>query len=161
MSTQLPARWTTRRARPFATLPFDGFQHRLGRFFDEPFGFADAESFTWTPTVDVEENEKELTLTAEMPGMDEADVDIEIEDDVLTLSGEKKEERESEGSNGENLRIWERRYGSFSRSFALPKSVAADKIKAEFANGILTVRMPKTAQAKGRRIPIKGSRAKK
>jgi len=158
MTTLLPMRWTHHRSSPFPAVPYDGFQNRLQRFFEEPI--AQAEAFSWTPIVDVEENDSELTLTAEMPGMQETDVDIEVEGNVLTLSGEKKEERHSEEKDGLNLRIWERRYGSFTRSFTLPITVNEEKIKAEFVDGVLTVHLPKTAEAKGRRIAIK-AKAKK
>ena len=125
----------------------------MSRFFDWPF--EEGEALGWTPTVDVEETDKALVLTAEMPGLEVDDVEIEVEGNLLTLSGEKTVERESEDTDGRNLRVWERRYGSFSRTFTLPNAVEADKIKADFENGVLTIRMPKTAEAKGRRIPVK------
>ncbi len=99
----------------------------------------------------------ELILTAELPGMIEDDVHLEIENNILTIRGEKREERE-EGDEKRSFHVWERRYGSFQRAFTLPKSVTTDKIKANFDNGILTVRMPKAAKAKSRTIEIKGTK---
>lgn len=151
MRTLIPTRWAGRGLRTFPE--FEGTENRLSRFFDWPF--EEGETFGWTPTVDVEETDEALVLTAEMPGLEAENVEIEVEGNLLTLSGEKTAERESEETDGRNLRVWERRYGSFSRSFTLPNAVEADKIKADFENGVLTIRMPKAAEAKGRRIPVK------
>lgn len=149
MSKTVPTTW---RADMWPTAwREDPFERRLGRFF-EPF--AAPEGLPWTPSVDVEETDEELTLTAELAGMDGDDVDIEVENHVLTFSGEKTEVRESDGEEG-SLRVWERRYGSFSRSFTLPNTIDAENIKAEFDKGVLTVHMPKTKEARGRRIAIK------
>jgi len=129
----------------------DPFETRLTRLF-EPFN--DAEGVLLVPMVDVQETDDGMTLTAELPGMDGDDVEIEVENNVLTMSGEKKQVRESDGTDG-NMRIWERRYGKFSRSFTLPSAIDAEHIKADFDKGVLTVRMPKRAEARGRRIAIK------
>ena len=80
-------------------------------------------------------------------------VSVEIENNVLTISGEKVEER-TEGEEERRYHVWERSYGSFRRSFTLPRSVKADDITARFENGILTVHLPKVSEAKGRRIEI-------
>ena len=105
----------------------------------------------------MEEGADELILTAELPGMAEEDVRLEIENNILTIRGEKREERE-EGDDKRNFHVWERRYGSFQRAFTLPKSVTLDEIKADFDNGILTVRMPKAVEAKSRAIKITGTK---
>jgi HSP20 family protein len=124
---------------------------RLGRLFDEVFGGEPAEGMGWSPAVDIVEHDGELRLTAEMPGIRREDVQIEVNEGMLTIRGEKKEEKETK--NG-NARLVERSYGSFERSFTLPRSVAADRIEAEFTDGVLMVHMPKTEKAVGRRIEI-------
>lgn len=106
----------------------------------------------WGPPVDLEETENELIFTAELPGMNKDDVDIEIENGVLAIRGEKKEERKEE-QKGRRY-VYERQYGSFLRSFTLPRSVDQDRIRARFDNGVLTVTLPKTEQARGKRISV-------
>ncbi len=135
---------------------FTGFANRLPHLFDEPWDTPEPTG-SWFPAVNVEEELEELILTAELPGMAEEDVNLEIENNILTIRGEKREERE-EGDDKRSFHVWERRYGSFQRAFTLPKSVQTDKIKAEFDNGVLTVRMPKAAEAKSRSIQIKGGK---
>ena len=133
----------------------EGFENRLNKLFDEPFMTPTFTTAEWLPTVDVAETDDALLLTAEMPGLTEEDVEIELEGNVLTLRGEKKEEYEKEEEKGERrMRIWERRYGKFARSFTVPNTVDAEKIEAEFENGILKIHLPKTLEAKGRRILI-------
>jgi len=107
----------------------------------------------WAPPVSVAETGDELIFTAELPGLSENDVSIEIENDVLTISGEKTEER-TEGEEERNYHVWERSYGSFRRSFTLPRAVNTADASAEFENGVLEIRLPKSAEAKGRRIEI-------
>lgn len=146
----------TRYRPPLARLDpwqeLDAFRNRLASFFPMPAVTADVgNGFTWNPLMDITENDDALMLTAELPGMDEKDVDIEIENNVLTVRGEKKREHEE---TDERHHIWERSYGSFERSLALPRAVAADKITAKFDKGVLTVTMPKTKEAKGRKIMI-------
>ena len=117
--------------------------------FETAFGTA-------TPMVDVVENEKEYRITAELPGMDARDVELMISDDLLTLRGEKKEEK---SEKTENYYLSERRFGSFQRSFQLPQGVDRDRIEAKFDKGVLTVTLPKTAEAAARqkKIEIKQS----
>jgi HSP20 family protein len=107
----------------------------------------------WTPAIDIEETPEELRLTAELPGLGPENVEIQVEGGVLTLRGEKLAERVAESGNRRYL-VGERSHGSFSRSFRLPRSVSADGIVAEFDNGLLRVRLPKSAEARSRRIPI-------
>jgi HSP20 family protein len=106
------------------------------------------------PVVDIVEKEKEYQISAELPGLDEKDIDVSVADDVLTLKGEKKEEKEEKAKN---YYLSERRYGAFRRSFQLPSGVDAEKIEASFAKGVLTVILPKTpeAQKKEKKIAIK------
>jgi len=152
MKTLVPTRWNAG-LWPTPWRMEDPFETRLTRFF-EPY---DNERFFWNPVVDVEETEAAMTLTAELAGMDSDDVDIEVENNVLTISGEKKEVRESKDGEG-NMRVWERNYGKFARSFTLPATIDANKIHAEFDKGILKVYMPKTTEAKGRRIAVQAKK---
>ncbi len=105
------------------------------------------------PAVDVVEKENEFRITAELPGLDEKDVEVNIADDVLSIRGEKKEEREEKAKN---YHLSERRYGSFQRTFQLPAGIDAEKIAATFQKGVLTVTLPKTpeAQKKEKKIAI-------
>lgn len=107
------------------------------------------------PAIDVVENEKSYRITAELPGMDEKDIEVSVTDQMLTIRGEKKEEREEES---EARRLSERSYGSFERSLRLPPGVETDKIDAEFKKGVLTINLPKSeeAQKRQRKIQVKG-----
>ena len=129
----------------------DQMTNRLTRVFDGDWS-ASSRVRDWVPAMNVEENGDELLLTAELPGLSAADVDIELENNVLTVRGEKVQENND--SDDARFHVWERRYGSFKRSLALPRTVVADDISAEFTDGILTVRMPKAPEAKGRRIAV-------
>jgi HSP20 family protein len=131
---------------------FDEVTNRLARLFDD-VGMRHGNGGIWSPPVSVSETADELILTAELPGLSEDDVHIEIENDVLTISGEKSEER-TEGEEERNYHIWERSYGSFRRSFTLPRAVISDQVTAHFENGVLEIRLPKAPEAKGRRIEI-------
>ncbi len=126
---------------------------RLRGMFEDDQSLRRWEQFT--PPVSVMETKDELVLTAELPGLAEEDVQIELENNVLCISGEKRTEREESEEN--RYHVWERRYGSFQRSFTLPGTVRRDEITAEFKNGILEVHMPKMPEAKGRKINIKAS----
>ena len=141
----------------FATWPdLDLFSNRLSRVFGNTWDTPEATG-TWMPAVNVEEAAEELLLTAELPGMREKDINVDIENNILTIHGEKREERE-EGGEGHKYHVWERRYGSFHRAFTLPRSVQAEAIQADFDGGILTVRLPKAPEAKGRTIEITGKK---
>ncbi|UCC24674.1 MAG: Hsp20/alpha crystallin family protein [Gemmatimonadales bacterium] len=130
----------------------DTLTNRLNQMFgDFP---SPTQSGTWLPAVDVEETAEELVLTAELPGMTQQDIELEVENNILTLRGEKPEIRK-EGEE-KKYHLWERRFGAFQRSFTLPRTVNADSIEAEFVDGVLQVRLPKVAEAKSRRIAIKG-----
>ena len=128
--------------------PFNDM-NRLAREMDSLFGGSTND--LWSPPVDVEETADELVLTAELPGMKHEDIDIELEDGVLTIQGEKKEEQKDEGTQG---LLYERRWGSFTRKFTLPRAVDANNINASYENGILTIHVPKAEEAKGRKIEI-------
>jgi HSP20 family protein len=119
--------------RPVGRTPFDV----------EPFWRGEL-SFGKAPVVDIAEREKEYEITAELPGMDEKNIDVKFADGILTIKGEKKEEREEKKKD---YYLSERRFGSFQRSFQVPDGVDADKIEASFKNGVLTVVLPKSAEA--------------
>lgn len=136
----------------------DEMQNRLRRFFTEGLpieGLAPTEPLGWMPVVEIVENPTELILKAELPGMTKEDVEVVFEDDVLILRGEKKEEKVEEDED-RRFHLWERTYGAFRRAFVLPRTIDPAKIVAEFKDGVLTVHMPKTAEAKakGRKIEI-------
>ena len=105
------------------------------------------------PAVSVSETKDELLLTAELPGLGEDDLSIELENNVLTIAGVKNEVREEEDED-RKYHVFERSYGSFTRSFTLPPTVDGAGIVATFDNGVLTVTLPKVAEAKGRKIEI-------
>ncbi len=110
----------------------------------------------WCPVVDVQETKDEVLLQAELPGLTVDDVELSVENGVLTISGEKKQQVE-EGKDGTEHHLVERRYGRFERRFSLPRSVDPSNVKADFANGMLNVTLPKAEAAKARRIEIKTS----
>lgn len=111
-----------------------------------------ADEGAWAPTADVEETEDGYVVTCDVPGLTAKDVNIALTDNVLAISGERKSES-TEKKKGQVLA--ERRYGSFSRSFLLPATVDAEKIKAAYKNGVLTVSLPKRAETKPKSIEIK------
>jgi len=143
---------------PFRSSPYspwrelDEVSNRLARMFgDAPL--RGGGGGLWSPPVSVSETPEELVFTAELPGLSEDQVSIDLENDVLTISGEKTEER-TEGDEDNEYHLWERSYGSFRRSFSLPRAVNADDATAHFAKGVLEIRLPKAPEAKGRKIAI-------
>jgi len=130
--------------------------NRLARMFEDSPLSTGTNGGTWVPAVNVEETKDALVLSAELPGMTHDNIAIDLENNVLTISGEKTEER-TEGDEERRYHLWERRYGNFQRSFTLPRTVKAEDIQASFDNGILRVRMPKVAEAKGRKIEVQAS----
>jgi HSP20 family protein len=119
----------------------------------EPFWRGEL-SFGKAPAVDLAEKDKEYEITAELPGLDENNVEVKFADGLLTIKGEKREEKEEKKKD---YYLSERRFGSFQRSFQVPDGVDADKIAASFKNGVLTVTLPKSpdAQKKEKKIVIK------
>lgn len=147
-------RFLTRRpTRSVLSPPFSLVDDRLSKLMEDVF--EEPPETGWMPAVEVTDSEDEVVLTAETPGLTREDVKIDLEGDVLRIHGEKREETEREEENGK-YRISERRYGAFSRTFTLPASVDAEHVAAEMKNGVLTVRLPKTETARGRRIEIEG-----
>lgn len=108
----------------------------------------------WAPVVDVNESASGVGITVELPGIDPSAVEITYENDVLTVKGEKKSTRK-EGDTETRYHLVERTFGAFTRSFRMPKGLDESKIVAEYANGVLTIRVPKAAVAAPRKIEIK------
>jgi HSP20 family protein len=130
-------------------------QRDFDRLFKEAFNpfFGDSElsTRTWAPPVDIYENENDIVLKAELPGVDPKDVEVKVEDNTLYLKGERKFEKEVKEENYHRV---ERSYGSFARSFSLPNSINAEKVKAEYKDGLLTLTLPKREEAKPKTIKI-------
>jgi HSP20 family protein len=136
-------------------------QDRFNQLFNDTFARAfgdkqEVSSRAWIPPVDIYENGDSLVLKAELPGINPGDMEIHVEDNTLYLKGERKFEKEVKE---ENLHRVERSYGTFTRTFALPNTIDADKVKAEYQSGILTLTMPKREEAKPRTIKINVSKA--
>jgi HSP20 family protein len=106
---------------------------------------------TWAPSVDIYETENAIIMNAEVPGIDEKDIEIKIEDNTLTIKGERKFEKETKEENYHRI---ERSYGSFYRSFTIPRHVDQDKINAEHDNGVLRITMPKTPESKPKTVKV-------
>lgn len=143
--------------------PFLSLHRDVNRLFDEVFRGFDTPSLfgrmrtgngAW-PNVEVSETDKEIRVAAEVPGLEENDIEVLLEDGVLTLRGEKRSETEDKGRQ-----FSERYYGRFERRVALGREVEEDKVAATFKNGVLTVTLPKSAQAQvnAKRIAINSSR---
>ena len=117
----------------------------LRRMFDaEPASRYETSFTVPSPAVDITEDDGNYNMTAELPGMSEKEIEVVVSGDMLTLKGEKKEEKEQQEKN---FYLSERSYGSFQRSFYVPEGVDRDKIAADFSKGVLTITMPKTAKA--------------
>jgi len=127
----------------------------MGRVFGDLLspheGGTEIEESAWIPTVDISETETSFEIHAELPGVSEEDVKISLTDNLLTIKGEKRQEVETDEKNYHRV---ERRYGSFQRSFTLPRHIKTDAIKAGFKDGVLTLEIPKAEVAKPTEIPI-------
>ena len=139
--------------------PFTALQQEVDRLFDGfSRGFGGFPSFPTTrelmPSMDVSETDKEIEITTELPGLEEKDIQLNLADDVLTIRGEKKNEREE---TKKDYHLVERSYGSFTRSVQLPNGVNADNIKAVMSKGVLKVTVPKPAPAQSKKIDIKAA----
>ncbi|WP_297110856.1 Hsp20/alpha crystallin family protein [uncultured Devosia sp.] len=162
-TTKLPIRKegsTPTRTDQAGWRPFEALRHEVDRLFDDfyrtdwmrPLRAAPAalpsvlsRTFDWsTPAVDIVEREKAFEITAELPGLDEKSIEVVLRNGNIAIKGEKQDEKE-EKSGDYYLR--ERQFGAFERTFALPDGVEADKIEARFNKGVLTVTLPKTAEA--------------
>lgn len=146
----------TRTSRPFvrSRQPFQGLVDRMfDNFWNDSDFVTDGEAGrrTWVPAVDIFESDDAFVATADLPGLKKDDIDVSIEDSVLTVSGERKFEDASESGT---FRRVERAYGSFRRSFTLPRGVDASKVGAKFEDGVLTLNLPKSDLAKSRKITV-------
>jgi HSP20 family protein len=131
--------------------PVFGLRREIDRLFDDTFA---RNGGSFTPAVDIKENDNEIRLEIELPGMRPEDVEITAENGVLTVRGEKQEERREGEDN--RYQVVERVYGTFVRTFQLPQGVDADQIRAEFNNGVLALHIPKAALPQPKRIEIGG-----
>src|SRR5215471_6501656 len=138
---------------PFREL--SALQNRMSRLFEEQqYGSGQEESLTagaFVPPVDIYEDEHSIQLKLEVPGIEQKNLDVKVENNVLTVSGERKFEKEEKE---ENFRRVERRYGSFTRSFPLPNTVNAEDVTADYTNGVLKIRLGKRAEAKPKQIKV-------
>ena len=140
----------------FSRDPFLDFRREMDRLFDESLrGLPETREtgFMLSPRVDVTQKDDGWEVTAELPGVDQEDIDLRLDGDLLTISGEKRDERKDDKN-----RFVERSYGSFSRSFTLPFTPDPDKVTADCNKGILTIKLPKgVEQERSKRIPIAGT----
>ena len=131
------------------------FQDEMNRLFNEFFTTtpdrSEAGAFPWNPLVDISEMKDDIIVKAEIPGMKKDDIKVVIQDNVLTLKGEKQEEKQEKDKRYHRV---ERFYGSFERSFSLPISIYVDKVKAEYKEGVLTINLPKAEEAKPKGVSV-------
>jgi HSP20 family protein len=136
-----------------ARTPYDalfGVRRELDRMFEEATGGVES----WTAPAEVVETQNEIRFAIEVPGLRPEDIDLTIENGVLTVSGEKRLERR-EGESDDQYRLFERRYGRFSRSFRLPPVFAADRVNAVCEHGVLTITLPRAEEARPRKIEVR------
>ncbi len=119
-------------------------QDELDRLFESPWG-------AWAPALDVREDKDNFIVRTELPGLKREDIDVSLQDGALVISGERNEEKVEEGVE---VHRQERYYGKFQRALTLPEPVAADKVKADYKDGVLTVTLPKTEAAKPKKIDV-------
>ena len=134
--------------------PLSDLRDEIDRFFDSPLGELPRSSQLlsgWTPALDVYEEKEDFVVKAELPGMKKEDIEVSFHDDSLSISGERKSETQHE--DAEVYRA-ERFFGRFQRTVTLPASVAADKVKAGYKDGVLTITLPKTEEAKPKQIDV-------
>lgn len=139
----------------FHSNPIPGFpviDREMDRFLNDLFGKGVVRfSEGWMPNADVTETKDEVIVRAEVPGMNKEDISITLQDGVLTLRGEKKQEKTEKEAAFHRV---ERSYGSFVRSFTLPTLVQADKVRADYKDGVLTINLPKAEEVKPKEITI-------
>jgi HSP20 family protein len=140
--------------------PFADFRQQMDRLFEDFFGPVEGRALpesaapALAPRLDVAETDNAYEISVELPGVEEKDLEVSVNDGVLSIKGEKRAESEEKKKNYHRI---ERSYGSFERRLQLPAEVDAEKIGADFSNGLLTVTVPKTeaAKAQARKIAIK------
>ncbi len=174
--TKVPVTMGDKAATPSTAMqmwrPFENLRHEVDRLFEDfytslpfrpPFRrpafdiepFWAPKSWVTVPTVDFVEHEDAFEMTADLPGLDEKNIELKVANGVLTIKGEKTEDKEEKEGD---FHLRERRFGSFERLFHLPETVDTDKIEASFKHGVLTVKMPKAAEAQksAKKIEVKG-----
>ena len=129
----------------------DTFSNVIDRFFDAPANCRAEGNCTWSPNVDVAEYEDRYEFVVEVPGLNRDDIKVSLEDNVLIIGGERKQENAEEEKHFHHV---ERYYGSFERSFRLPKDVKGEEVKAKYESGLLNIQVPKAEEAKPREISI-------
>jgi HSP20 family protein len=134
------------------TAPLFGLRREIDRLFDGTFAREQARRNEWTPAVDIYETDAELTLAVELPGIMPKNVEVSAVDGILTIQGERADERK-EGEDGQ-YSLLERNYGSFMRRFQLPQGVDSGKVLADFEHGVLQVHIPKAALPKPTKIEV-------
>ncbi|MBJ3776601.1 Hsp20/alpha crystallin family protein [Acuticoccus mangrovi] len=149
-------------ASPTDANPFVSLQREVERVFSDFHRGSPGVSFDWpkvaVPLMDIVEKDGRIEMTAELPGLEDKDVEIEVNENVLTIKGEKKTEREEK--QDDNCFLSERAYGTFTRMIELPEGVDSDAVKATMAKGILTITVPKPAETpkpEAKKISIEGS----
>lgn len=145
-STQENGSRAGRRVAPFAAL-----QQEIERVFDNFGSWRGFDGMAFTPSMEVTETDKAIEVTTELPGIDEKDVDISLSNDVLTIRGEKRAEKEEKNKS---YRLVERSYGAFERSLALPSGIDAGAIQARMDKGVLKITLPKPVAAQAQKIKI-------
>jgi HSP20 family protein len=165
LKSLLPRRAARGEIRPLRDYDdvFGSFHREMDRLFNRFLGGFDIEPWRemqmlegdFVPSVDITENDKEIIVTAELPGMSDKDLNVTVSKSELTIKGEKKEETEDKGKDYYRA---ERRFGSFCRVIPLTSEVDESKTDAQFKKGVLTVRMPKTAEARSaaKKVTVKG-----
>ncbi len=134
--------------------PMRSLHYGMDRMFDDLWTYPLRGRFgdrAWLPSADIHERENEYEVTMDLPGLDRDDIKVTIRENLLTIEGERKQERTEEESD---FHLEERRYGNFKRSFRLSKAVDAQKIRAGYTNGVLTLTIPKSEESKPREIDI-------
>ena len=131
-----------------------GMSREMDRLAGSMWPELDNGSTVFAMPAEVVETDDEIRFELEMPGFRQEDLDITLENNVLTIAGEKKAQRE-EGRKDSDYRLFERRYGRYQRSFTVPPTVRGDQCEADYADGVLSVRLPKAEEAKPRRIQIR------
>lgn len=171
-ATKLPVKNDEKPVQPAGSFwpPFDALRSEIDRLFEDfvPSSWRPLErslfgrplpsstGLTLAPAIDVIEKDDAFEITAEVPGLDEKNIEVKLSNGFLTIRGEKQEEKEEKQKE---YHLSERRYGSFQRSFQLPEGIDTDRIEAAFQKGVLTVKLPKSADAKKneRKVEIKAA----
>lgn len=159
MRSLIPQSWSRNAPSTMSADPFSALQEEMNRLF-ESFGHFPASAWSSdmaaAPRMDVCETEKEIDIDAELPGIDEKNVEVNVSGDTLTISGERKDERDEKSRN---YRMMERSYGRFSRSLSLPFDVDPKNVTATFDKGVLhiAIRKPENVTSKSAKIPVKSA----